>query len=219
MSLQHNMATIEIDNEDNNDNNNDNIEKKENKEVNEVGSTKCELKRLTITRKKIADLTENERNQLIKDAQNGLENDYYTVKMCKNGSTRICLKKQSKAQQILTEAKENQPIPTTSKRYYTDNQLLMEHIINLETSFNNLKTKHKKLKKRYNELEGYLYADDVRAEDEHPLKEVKPEREQKQEPEHKQEEQLEREQQHQQPIQQPVRYRYIRSWREINSNQ
>ena len=50
---------------------------------------KLNTDRLTITRKKVSDLTEAERNQLITDAQQGIDNDFFQVKLCKNGSTRI----------------------------------------------------------------------------------------------------------------------------------
>ena len=220
MSQPASETTIEIENEN----------EDENEEVNEkekIKTTKLNPERVTITRKKVSELTEKERNQLIQDAQKGLENDYYTVKMFKNGSTRICLKKQSKAQQVLTEAKENQQIPTTSKRYYTDNQLLMEHVIALETQYNKLNSKHKKLKKRYNELEGYLYADDETGLKENPEKQEKQENEKEEisEKQEQKQEKLENQSLTQDQIQeqlshQPqVRYRYVRSWRQINANQ
>ncbi|MBR6253213.1 MAG: hypothetical protein IKR04_05195, partial [Clostridia bacterium] len=99
--------------------------------------------------------------------------------------------------------------------YITDNQLLLEHVINLETSFNKLRSKHKKLKKRYNELEGYLYNDndddndEVSAEqhDKTPKTNIN-EQEQEQPKPHEQ----------QQPQPQPqVQYRYVRSWRQLGN--
>lgn len=182
--------------------------------------------RLNITRKKVNDLTEAERAQLIREAQEGIENDFFQVKLFKNGSTRICLRKQSKAQQVLADANEQQSSPatqSTSRRYYTDNQLLMEHIINLETSFNALKTKHKKLKKRYNELEGYLYNDDEQpqptAPEEQPQPPIQPQQQPQQQQQPIQQQQptpiIQEEQQQQQFVQQPVRRRYVRSWRDI----
>ena len=115
-----------------------------------------------IPRKKIEALTEQERAKLISDAQAGIENEFYNVKLLKNGSTRISLKKQTKAQELIKENESNpeRSAPTPTTRYLTDNQLLFEHIINLESQYNKLRAKHKKLKKRYNDLEGYLYADD-----------------------------------------------------------
>ena len=181
--------------------------------------------RLTITRKKVSELSDAERNQLIKDAQNGIENDFFDVRLCKNGSTRICLKKQSTAQRVINEAKESNPtaVPTVSRKYYTDNQLLMEHIINLESSFNSLRAKHKKLKKRYNELEGYLYADEQPLKDD-VLKDVKPDNDEPVEPpKQPTKQQLEQPLNNEvdpedQPIlQQPIKRRFVRSWRDLNN--
>ena len=165
--------------------------------------------RLVISKKKVKDLNDAEREQLIKDAAEGIENDYFDVKKCKNGSTRICLKKQSTSQKVIAEAAENQAVPTLSKRYYTDNQLLMEHIINLESSFNQLRSKHKKLKKRYNELENYLYADD-----EHEALEPIPESAQEQLPEPALEQEPE---QPEQPPQPQVQRRFVKSWRQLGN--
>ena len=174
---------------------------------------------INIPRKKVTELTEAERNQLVSDAQAGVENPFYQVKLFKNGKTRICLRKQSKAQQVINEAQFNQPLPNDFKRYYTDQQLLMEHIINLETSFNALRSKHKKLKKRYNELEGYLY-DDEEQTPPHPNNNklrgdivdteqvpVNPNVEQP------------NEQPIPQAIPQPqVQHRFVKSWRQLNNN-
>ena len=185
-------------------------------------------KRLTINRKKVAELTEAEKQQLIADAQNGFENQYYTLKLFKNGKCKINLKKQTKAQQVIDEANEyHAPSEHQIKRYYTDNQLLMEHIINLETSFNKLHSKHKKLKKRYNELEGYLYNgngnDSSSDEDENdkPKQESKPietknepQQEKLDEPKPIEEIQQQQQQQQQQPY---IQRRYVRSWRQLGN--
>ena len=186
--------------------------------------------RLTINRKKVAELTEAEKQQLIADAQNGFENQYYTVKLFKNGKCKINLKKQTKAQQVIDEANEyHAPSEQHIKRYYTDNQLLMEHIINLETSFNSLRAKHKKLKKRYNKLEGYLYNDNGNDDDDSSEEENnKPKQEQEpieenhleEKPQQQQPQQQQQQQQPQQQQQQPyIQRRYVRSWRDIGNSQ
>jgi len=104
---------------------------------------------------------------------------------------------------------------TPTSRYLTDNQLLFEHIINLETQYSKLSQKHKKLKKRYNELEGYLYANDSDSDDE------------KEKPKQKIQENVVKPEIQPEPIQpqsipalqpqpQPyVQHRYVRSWRQI----
>lgn len=206
-------AEIEIEQE------SDNAEEEEPKPKSKKSIVKdSKPERLTITKKKVKDLSDAERKQLIDDAQNNIENDFFEVKRCKNGSSRICLKKQSKAQQILSEAAESNqtPVPTTSRRYYTDNQLLMEHIINLESSFNQLRSKHKKLKKRYNELETYLYADD-----EAPAQEIikEPAPESIQEPIGKAVAELNEPntEQEEKPPQPSVQRRFVKSWRQLGN--
>ena len=206
MSNEEQSIQIEVEDSDN-----------QNDSVSKANTTSTVPSRINITRKKVSELTEAERNQLIQDAQNNIENPFFNVKMFKNGSTRICLRKQSTAQKVLNEAYEIQstPTPSQSKRYYTDNQLLMEHLINLETSFNELRTKHKKLKKRYNELEGYLYADDEEPQSTQIVKDVQQDSNQP-----VQADQPVQEQPDQPPVpQQPVHRRYVRSWRDLNSNQ
>ena len=175
--------------------------------------------RLTIARKKITELTSEEQQQLISDAQNGIDNPFYGVKFFKNGKTRIVLKPQSTSQRIIQEANVNQPVPSDFKRYYTDQQLLLEHVINLEAQYNKLHSKHKKLKKRYNELEGYLYNedsdDDVKGHNssEQDSKQVSNQVEQP----------LQSEQQSKEPPQEvqqlpppQLQRRFVRSWRDLN---
>ena len=169
---------------------------------------------VTITRKKITDLTEQERAKLISDAQNGLENEFYNVKLLKNGSTRISLKKQTKAQELIKENESNpeRSAPTPTTRYLTDNQLLFEHIINLESQYNKLRAKHKKLKKRYNDLEGYLYADDS-DDDAKPQKQTVQQQEQQHDPPIPQVQAVEVP-----DVPQPQPYvqrRFVRSWRDL----
>mgnify|MGYP006908798264 CR=1 FL=1 len=167
-----------------------------------------------IPRKKIPDLTEVERQQLITEAQQGIDNPYYEVRFFKNGSSRIVHRKQSTAQRVIQEANDNQPAPPDYKRYYTDNQLLMEHVINLETSFNKLRSKHKALKKRYNELEGYLYNDDDEPKPQQQPKQVPAQTPVQAQPVR---EEVNEEPVQQQHIQQPIpQRRYVRSWRDIN---
>lgn len=195
------QTKIEIENEDN--------DETETKEQHLKESFKSN--RLTINRKKVSELTEAEKQQLIADAQNGFDNQYYTVKLFKNGKCKINLKKQTKAQQVIDEANEyHAPSEQQIKRYYTDNQLLMEHIINLETSFNSLRAKHKKLKKRYNELEGYLYNDNDDSSDACASSAELNENQQK--PKQGPQPQIEQEES---TSSQPVQYRYVRSWRDI----
>lgn len=125
-----------------------------------------EATHVEVPKKKVSSLSEEEKKQLIEEAKSGKESQYYKVTFCKNGNTKITQRRQTKTQQLLNEsapkeAKQEVAKEVDNKRYLTDTQLMLEHLINLETSFMDLRLKHKKLKKRYNELEGYLYADEA----------------------------------------------------------
>lgn len=59
------------------------------------------------------------------------------------------------AQRVIKHA----PPQVNSPAYYTDNQLLFEHIIELTSKVEKLTAKHKKLKHKYNGLQHDLYID------------------------------------------------------------
>ena len=203
---------IEIEVEDDND------DEKEEKEENEVLSdAKVKPKRINITKKKTKELTEDEKKQILEDARNGIENEFFEVKSTKTGKPRIVVRRTTLSEQFIREANESQP-RELPRKYITDNQLLLEHVINLETSFNKLRSKHKKLKKRYNELEGYLYNDnddDDNDNDEAPKTNLSQTE--------KQQNNINEQPQEQEPPQQPqpqpqqVQYRYVKSWRQLGN--
>lgn len=105
--------------------------------------------------KNISDLTDAEKKILIDNAKAGIENPFYNVKIYKNGNTRICKKKTTS---ISNNAVTNQGERVIKSReadqkvYLTDNQLIWEHLLELETKYSNLYRKHKKLKAKYNDL-------------------------------------------------------------------
>ena len=108
-----------------------------------------------IPAKRIDELTDSDKQILINNARAGIENPYFDVKLFKNGSTRICKKKKPT---ISNQAVTSNGIRTVKnqtseqKVYMTDNQLIWEHLLELESKYNNLYRKHKKLKSKYNDL-------------------------------------------------------------------
>ena len=192
----------------------DDNETKDENEIKDSDEKKTTVEpKLKIARKKVDELTEQEKAQLISDAQKGKEHEFYHVKLFKNGKTRITLKKQSKAQELIQSNESNvEKVLTPTSRYLTDNQLLFEHIINLETQYNKLHAKHKKLKKRYNDLEGYLYADDS-DDDEKPIKPIEQPQIQQPIQQIQQQQPVSQQIQSQQPY---VQHRFVRNWRMIN---
>ena len=129
------------------------IDTSENKPIDEVPQTKDQTQSqdntsppvFEIKATRVKDLTTEERLRLISDAKNGVDNPYFKVQFFKNGNSRI-----TKSERII---KQRSPSLTTE-------QLLMEHVIGLETQLATLKQKHKKLKKNYKSLYQDVYVDD-----------------------------------------------------------
>ena len=108
---------------------------------------------IEIKANKVKDLTTEERLKLISDAKNGIDNPLFKVQFYKNGNSRIIKRKQ--------------PLDTTSEKIIkqraptlTTEQLLMEHVIGLESQLATLRQKQKKLKKNYKTLYQDVYVDD-----------------------------------------------------------
>lgn len=117
--------------------------------------------------KDVKKLTSEEREQIISNFKNGIDNEFYDVKTLKNGTTRI-VKKKNKSQSLsnklisgLTNCSlsllDERSCP--EKKYLSNEQLLMEHIFELNTQMNKLKNKQKKLKNKYKGIKRDLYVD------------------------------------------------------------
>ena len=122
------------------------------------------------TSKPVKQLSKSERDRLIEDFEKGTENVYFKVNRLKNGSYRI----NKRSNPLVTDATEA-PAKTAesiSKKYdgkqLTTEQLLLEHMFELERKYEIMRMKHKKLKKRYNKLEDDIFESD----DEQPVEPV-----------------------------------------------
>lgn len=122
-----------------------------------------------VAKKNLRDLSEDEKNIIISNARKGIDQPFYDIKDLKNGKTIITRKKKttpSTAQKVISSSSSSKKKSTTSsnneiqKAYYTDNQLLFEHIIELNSKVDKLMNKHKKLKRRYQTLQNDLYIED-----------------------------------------------------------
>ena len=168
-----------------------------------------------IPAKRIDELTDEEKKIIIENARAGIDNPYYNVKLYKNGTTRICKsKKPTISQQAVSNKGErliNSNTSDSRKVYMTDNQLIWEHVLELENKYNNLYRKHKKLKAKYNDL--YIEDEDI-AQKPQPEPQPEPEQPQKQ-PEHEQP-QPEPEPQPEQPVYQ--NYNRRGNWRSMLLN-
>ena len=123
--------------------------------VNEIKKTESHYKKIEY--KPVSKLTAEESNYLIDLYKNGGEDDYYKVYFYKNGTNKIVRKKQppkyNTAKRLLEQQQQQaKPVMTTE-------QILMEHVIDLETKYATLYQKHKKLKKNYKALHEDIYCD------------------------------------------------------------
>ena len=114
-----------------------------------------------VPRKNIRELTNDEREFLVKEARQGINNEFYKVTFCKNGCTKITKKRPQKMTVSQKLIKDNgDKVPESKLSRLSNEQLLFEHVINLESQFATLKEKHKKLKKSYKQLHHDIYIDD-----------------------------------------------------------
>ena len=120
-----------------------------------------------VVKKNLRDLSEDEKNLIISNARAGIDQPYYDIKDLKNGKTIITRKKKTTpttSQKVISSSSKTKKSSTSNgenqKAYYTDNQLLFEHIIELNSKVDKLMNKHKKLKRRYQTLQNDLYIED-----------------------------------------------------------
>ena len=135
-----------------------------NKKIDDTSEkTKQETK--FVENKSIKSLTDDERAIIIANAKSGIEQPNFDVKFFSNGNFRIIKRKQVKpsvSQKVINADNENSLDKQIQdkKIYYTNDQLLIEHIIELNSKVDKLMSKHKKLKRKYQTLCTDLYVDD-----------------------------------------------------------
>ena len=129
----------------------------------EVPTPKAEVDTIlnNISSKAVKQLSRDERSKLISDFENGVENQYFKVMKMKNGQIRITkrfnpLPTPDKAPEVINNKINKQ----YNNKLLTNEQLLLEHIFDLERKYEQMRLKHKKLKKRYNKLENDIFDDD-----------------------------------------------------------
>ena len=97
--------------------------------------------------------------------KNGGEHDLYKVYFYRNGTNKIVRKKQPPKYNTTKRLLEQEQLEDLRARQSTrgqmsTEQILMEHVIDLEAKYATLYQKHKKLKKRTKELQEDLYYDE-----------------------------------------------------------
>ena len=150
-----NEKEIVIELEDKNDTKNEDISEPVNEEQQKIKpATKF------VERKQIVDLNDDEKALIVANARNGYDQPYYDVKLFKNGKYRI-IKKKEQAPTVAQKVITNSSTPEKEKKvFYSDNQLLFEHVIELNAKVEKLMMKHKKLKRKYQSLQNDIYCED-----------------------------------------------------------
>ena len=115
--------------------------------------------------KNVCKLTDDEKDYLINLYKNGGEHDLYKVYFYRNGTNKIVRKKQppkyNTTKRLLEQEQlEEMRAKQNTRGQMSTEQILMEHVIDLETKYATLYQKHKKLKKRTKELQEDLYYDE-----------------------------------------------------------
>ena len=103
---------------------------------------------------KVKNLTKDMRAKLLQDYEAGTENPYFKVQQLKNGTTRI-VKRTNPLND--SERAEKEISNKFAGKRLTNEQLLLEHVLDLEKRYEIMRLKHKKLKRRYNKLENDLF--------------------------------------------------------------
>ena len=107
--------------------------------------------------KPVRKLTKNEREKLMREYADGIDNKYYKVMKMKNGQMRITKRSNPLVDADTAHETVSDKIDTRFGKRLTNDQLLLEHIIDLEKRYEVMRMKHKKLKKRYNKLEQDIF--------------------------------------------------------------
>ena len=109
------------------------------------------------TRRKITDMSVEEKNAIIAAILNGKEHEHYDLKAFQKGTCRL-IKKPSKT--IFQEAAGSVPA-SSNKQNLTHDQWIMQNLIDIKSENTVLKTKLKKYKKKLNDLCVVVEDDDV----------------------------------------------------------
>ena len=115
----------------------------------------------------VKDLTSDERTLILKNYVDGKENDNFTVHQLKNGSLSIKRKRTGKVKS-LDDAVIKNVTNTSNKsgRNMTNEQMLIQNIIDMEKRLEKESLKRKLLKRKYKKMKSDIYVDDEENENE-----------------------------------------------------
>lgn len=183
---------------------------------NKVEKDEVVIEKPEYSTKAVKKLSKDERAMLMSKFDRHEEDPYFKVIRMADGGIRITKRKIplntniKEVQKMKSEAIENK-----YKGRLTNEQLIMEHIFDLETRFEAMRLKHKKLKKRYNELESAIYEDVDNEMKVEPKVEKDVEPQVEQQPEPQAEPQAEQQPKRSQDIKAQISPRKRVSWRDM----
>ena len=115
---------------------------------------------ITPTKKKSGKISKKQqRLNAIDDFKNGIENNDFKVYPLKNGSFRV-VKRENQPAKIENNIEPKPEIMPVVNHQYTNEQYLINHILELEKKFEKLRLKQKKLKKSHKKIKADIYDDD-----------------------------------------------------------
>ena len=100
-----------------------------------------------------------QRLNAIDDFKNGIENNDFKVYPLKNGSYRV-VKRENQPAKIDDNVESKPEIMPVINQQYTNDQFLINHILELEKKFEKMRLKQKKIKKNYKKIKADIYDDD-----------------------------------------------------------
>ncbi len=116
-----------------------------------------------IDAKPVTKLTEEEKNIIIESLKNGQEQPNYAIRENKKGGTQI-VKSKNKYPDVQVVQKNVPPpqnVETNKQTFakFTNEQMLMQEIMNINSKLDKMANKHKKLKKKYKKMKSDIYVD------------------------------------------------------------
>ena len=110
--------------------------------------------------KLVKDLTSDERTLILKNYTDGVENEKFNVNILKNGSVNITRKRSGKVKTLNDEIVEKVTSASGKNGQLLSDQYMLHHVLNLERKFDKLKTKQKRLRKKYKRIKSDIYVND-----------------------------------------------------------
>ena len=138
---------------------NETVEESDAEEIVEDKNTTVEEVIVPKTKKSGKISKKQQRLNAIDDFKNGRENNDFKVYSLKNGSFRVVKRETPPAKIENNVESKPEPIPVINQQY-TNDQFLINHILELEKKFEKLRLKQKKIKKSYKKMKADIYEDD-----------------------------------------------------------